>query len=66
MKGHNGQSSAGEGERKQNQAVFGNQVLFLFPGFYTILHFAGFCRMRYFDFFNSVLIKNLEMDYSFF
>jgi hypothetical protein len=33
MKGHNGQSSAGEGERKQNQAVFGKPSAFPFSWF---------------------------------
>jgi hypothetical protein len=39
---------------------------FLFHNFYTILHFDEFCRTRCFEFLNSVLTKNLEMDYSFF
>jgi hypothetical protein len=33
--------------------------------FYTIFHFTEFCTMRYFEFLNSVLTKNLEMDSSF-
>jgi hypothetical protein len=34
--------------------------------FLNIFYFVIFCRMRYFEFLNSVLIKTLEMDSSFF
>jgi membrane-anchored protein YejM (alkaline phosphatase superfamily) len=34
--------------------------------FLNIFYFVIFCRMRYFKFLNSVLIKTLEMDSSFF
>jgi hypothetical protein len=37
----------------------------VFFQFYTIFHFTEFCTMRYFEFLNSVLTKNLEMDSSF-
>jgi hypothetical protein len=33
--------------------------------FLNIFYFVIFCRMRYFEFLNSVLIKTLEMDSSF-
>jgi hypothetical protein len=42
-----------------------SSFLFL-GGFYTIFYFTEFCITRYFNFFNSVLIKNVEMDSSFF
>jgi hypothetical protein len=34
--------------------------------FLNIFYFVIFCRMHYFEFLNSVLIKTLEMDSSFF
>jgi hypothetical protein len=37
-----------------------------FHNFYIILHFNEFCRMRYFKFLNFILIKNLEIHFSFF
>jgi hypothetical protein len=46
---------------KKNRAIF-----FFSLDFYTILHFNEFCRMRYFEFFNLVLIQNLEIHSSFF
>jgi hypothetical protein len=41
-------------------------AVFFFHDFYTILHFDEFCRTCCFEFLNSVLTKNLEMDSSFF
>jgi hypothetical protein len=37
-----------------------------FSHFHTILHFAKFCRVRDFEFFNSILTRNHEIDSSFF
>jgi hypothetical protein len=37
-----------------------------FTAFYTIFHFHEFCRTCYFEFFNSLLIKNLKIHSSFF
>jgi hypothetical protein len=69
IKGHQCQSSAGEGERKTERflrKLLGFCRSFLFFWFLHNFHFAKFCRTRYFEFFNSVLAKNLEMDSSFF
>jgi hypothetical protein len=41
-------------------------VVIFFHDFYNILNFDKFCRMRSFKFLNSVLIKNIEIDSSFF
>jgi hypothetical protein len=51
----------------ETERVFDKTQWFsFFHDFYTILHFDEFCRTRYFDFLNSVLTKNLEMDSNFF
>jgi hypothetical protein len=49
------------------QTVFKKTEQFSSPplGVSTILHFAEFCKARYFKFLNSVLIKNLEIHSSF-
>jgi hypothetical protein len=39
---------------------------FLFSGFFNIFDFDKFCRTCFFEFFNSVFTKTLEMDSSFF
>jgi hypothetical protein len=36
-----------------------------FSSFHTIFHFDEFCMTRLFEFFSSVLTKNLEMDSNF-
>jgi hypothetical protein len=42
------------------------EPIYFFTVFYTILHFDKFCRTRCFEYLNSVLTTNLEIDSSFF
>jgi hypothetical protein len=54
----------GKGFRENQVILKRNQTIF--NDFYTILHFNKFCTMYYFDFFNSVLTKNLKIHSSIF
>jgi hypothetical protein len=64
------QGGAGaEWVRKQEDKVLGlvayKELVRFFFWFLHHFHFNKFCRTHYFEFLNSVLTKNLEMDSSF-
>jgi hypothetical protein len=52
--------------REKTQRFLKKRIFFAFCDFYIILHFDDFVMMRYIDFLNLLLIKNLKIDSSFF